>query len=665
MFKRTAIVVPCCLMLVVCGASWTAYASGQMGRGAGPSQVDQQQERQPFEYHVVPGVRHGVSFFQQERHAEVEYEIGDTLTFDRFHTTEVMYGWLQRWVEQYPELLELYKVGESFGGQKILQVTVTNQSTGPATEKPAAYFEGGRHSGEVTSSESALMLLQHLLEGYGSDAEITELLDTSAIYIRVQNNPDGGGMYLHTAQRNRSSVRPTDNDGDGLLDEDPGNDLDGDGVIRQMRWQPTDGSGDMVVDERDPSGRLLRRAEEGETGIWRVATEGIDDDGDGRRDEDGIGGLDLHRNYAENWRPDTGRDRTGRGFTQSGAGAYPLSEPETRSVVVWLLENPNVSVANSMDTTVPMHLRPPSTSRSEERMYPEDLAFYEYFDELGKQVSGYERAGDVYWDYGTGGGAVNPRTGEPRRPRPLFGHGPDFGYWYYGAIWYGDELWNGGRMPDLNGDDESDSLDQLWWVDNEHQGPGVVFQEWTAVAHPELGEVEVGGLHPKFFRQNPPPQLLEEWARKQMLFNMQLALHLPHLQIDAVDVAESGSAESEDDSAEYAPGAEYTVTVRYSNTGKLPSALRQADLVKIVREDALRLEFEDSALLRGDDPMVKIIEPGVSFKDIEMGHIQPGESLEGTFRVWVSVDYPGEPISGTVHLVSTRGGHVRAPFEIR
>jgi len=30
---------------------------------------------------------------------------------------------------------------------------------------------------------------------------------------------------------------PADNDGDGLLDEDPEEDLNGDGVIHQVRWR--------------------------------------------------------------------------------------------------------------------------------------------------------------------------------------------------------------------------------------------------------------------------------------------------------------------------------------------------------------------------------------------------------------------------------------------
>lgn len=47
-----------------------------------------------------------------------------------------------------------------------------------------------------------------------------------------------------------------------------------------------------------------------------------------------------------------------------------------------------------------MHLRPPSTSPSDERMYEEDLEWYKYFDEIGKKITGYQRAGDVYQDYG-------------------------------------------------------------------------------------------------------------------------------------------------------------------------------------------------------------------------------------------------------------------------
>ena len=213
--------------------------------------------------------RHGVSYFARHRHPQVQYEAGDVLTFDQYHTADVMYTWLRRWAEQHPGIVELYEVARSYEGRPILQMTLTNKATGPKEEKPAAYFEGGRHSGEITSSESVLWLAKHLIENYGRDPQITHLLDTKAVTLRLQNNPDGSNMYLHTAVMNRSTVRPVDNDGDGLFDEDEADDMDGDGVIYTMRWKPTMTGADtvaptMVLDERDPSGRLMRRARDGD-----------------------------------------------------------------------------------------------------------------------------------------------------------------------------------------------------------------------------------------------------------------------------------------------------------------------------------------------------------------------------------------------------------------
>jgi hypothetical protein len=245
-------------------------------------------------WYTVRGERHGISFFPQVRYPEVEYAATDTLTFDRFHSADVYSTWLQRWAEEYPDLIDLYTVAESYEGRPILQVTITNKLSGKDTDKPAAFFEGNRHSGEVTSAESVLWMIQYLLKQYGNDAEITEMLDTKTIYARPINNPDGHNLYIHTAQSNRSTVKPTDNDLDGLIDEDSPEDLDGDGVILTVRWKDKK-RGNMKPDPDDPSGRLMIRVPEGK-GSYLTESEGVDNDGDGRVNEDGIGGLDLHRN---------------------------------------------------------------------------------------------------------------------------------------------------------------------------------------------------------------------------------------------------------------------------------------------------------------------------------------------------------------------------------
>ncbi len=509
---------------------------------------------EPQANYKLSGIRHGVNFFPDVKLPQVQYEPGQELTFDKYHSLDVIYYWLEKWSDSYKDLVELYEVGKSFEGRPILQITVTNKKTGKDTDKPAAFFEGGRHSGEVTGSESVLWLIKYLLENYGTDPDVTNLLDTKTIYLKPVNNPDGHNLYMHTAQSNRSTVRPEDNDRDGLLDEDAPEDLDNDGVILTMRWKD-EKKGNLIPDPKDSTGRIMKRVAAGK-GIYLSSSEGIDNDNDGRINEDGIGGLDLHRNYPENWRPLT--EETGRGFTQGGAGEFPLSETETRAVVLFLLSHPNVSVVNSMDTSVPMHLRPPSTSPSEERMYPEDLKWYKYFDDLGKKITGYSKAGDVYDDYGGGS--------------PLFGHGPDFGYWYFGSVWYGDELWNGGKNKDYDGDGNIDQIEVLMWDDKENRGDG--FIEWKPAKHPVYGDIETGGFNPKFFSQNPPPRHLEPWIRNQALFNLEMVKHLPGLEWENIEVRKTKSYKTD--------SADYQLKVSFRNTGKLPTALKQAHLVKIV-----------------------------------------------------------------------------------
>jgi len=107
-----------------------------------PATVPAESERDAKTYVLESLGRHGPSHFPRVRHPEVQYEPGETLTFDRFHTLDVMYAWLRRWAERYPDLIEVYQVGTSLEGRPILQATLTNRKTGPATEKPAAFFEG-------------------------------------------------------------------------------------------------------------------------------------------------------------------------------------------------------------------------------------------------------------------------------------------------------------------------------------------------------------------------------------------------------------------------------------------------------------------------------------------------------------------------------------------
>jgi hypothetical protein len=615
----------------------------------------------PAMYRVGGGHRDGPSVFPRTNYVQVKPLVEGEVDFQHYHTYEEATAILRKWEREHPDLVEVYSVGKSLEGREIWQMTLTNKKTGRHTDKPAMFIEGGRHSGEISGIEATLYFANHLITSYGKDPEMTKLVDTKTFYVKPHNNPDGASLYHYTAQTLRSSVRPMDNDGDGLFDEDPGDDLDGDGFIRQMRQYVGPGKGTHNIDPRDPQGRLMLAVGAG-NGEYLITTEGYDNDGDGRVNEDGVGGLDLHRNYPENWRPQT--EETGRGWTQGGAGEYPLSEPETRAVFDFLIRHPHVGIVQSLDTSVPMILRGPSTSKSEESVFPEDLEYLLKFDQKGLEITGYPWAGDTYWNYsnrGRGGAAPNPNA----PGSPLFGHGPDFGYLYYGAIWYGNEIWDGGRLleADLNGDGQSDDWEKLQWLDKNRPGKND-FQPWTKTTHPTLGAVEVGGWNPKFWSQNPPPEMLEKWARNEAMFNIYLAQQMAQVKIV---------------SATTKPGADGAteVTLVVTNEGGLPTALEIAKRVKIVREDSVAIEFAASQTVTrvgqaaagpgrggragggGARGGGAVPDPNARRRTAEgIGWLKPGEQRTLSWTV-------SGPGAITLSIGSTRGGTDSRTLEIR
>jgi hypothetical protein len=607
--------------------SFAQTTPAAQGRGAGQAASGQGQEK-PRPMHRVGGARDGASAFPRVDYPQVKPTKPGEIDFAHFHTYDETVSLLRAWAAKYPELVDLYSVGQSFEGREIWQITIANKKTGKHTDRPAFFIEGGRHAGEISGIEATLYFINHVLTRYGSDPEITRLVDTKTIYAKPMNNPDGSSLYHLTAQTLRSTVRPNDTDGDGLLDEDAGEDLDGDGFIRQMRRLVGKGKGNMIKDPKDPKGRAMRRVRDGE-GDYEVYSEGVDTDGDGRYNEDGIGGLDLHRNYPENWRPM--REETGRGYTQGGSGEYPLSEPETRAVFLFLMAHPNVATVQSLDTAVPMILRGPSTSKSEESMFPADLELIRKFDAKGLEITNYPWAGDTYDVYATRGGA-DPITGDPPRPTPLFGHGPDFGYLFYAAVWYGNEIWNGGRFVDYDKDGRYDEWEVLRWYDENRAGKGD-FKEWAPFKHAALGDVEIGGFNPKFYLQNPPPDLLESWARNEAMFNLYLAQQLP--QVRVVSAAAKPSASG---------SGVYDVELTVTNEGKMPTALDIAKRVKMVRPDTCTI-----TLAKGQTLVQPVEGQPRQRVAIEIDWLKPGETkttkwqVKGTGQITITVG-------------STRGG---------
>ena len=105
------------------------------------------------------------------------------ISFDKYHTYAEIRAFLQDCVREYPDFCRIECIGKSYQDREILMVELTSRKTGPGSDKPGIYTDANTHAGEVTGAEVILYTIKKLLEGYGDDPRITNLLDTRVFYF--------------------------------------------------------------------------------------------------------------------------------------------------------------------------------------------------------------------------------------------------------------------------------------------------------------------------------------------------------------------------------------------------------------------------------------------------------------------------------------------------
>ena len=476
------------------------------------------------------------------------------IAFDRFHRYAELTELLHAFVREYPQLVSIESIGKSHEGRDIFVLTVTNTATGPASDKPAMWVDGNIHATEVAASAANLYFLDTLVRGHGTDPDITRALDTRAFYVCPRMNPDGAEWALADKPKFiRSSTRPYPFDEDaveGLTVED----IDGDGLILQMRLPDPNG---LWKEHPDAPGLMIRR-EPTEVGgsYYRVLPEGTLDRYDGftLKLKPPKQGLDLNRNFPASWRQE---------FEQLGAGPYPTSEPEVRAVVDFIARHTNLTCGTTFHTWSGVLLRP-FEHLSDDEMDAEDLWFYRRAGDKGAELTGYP-AISVYHEF-------------RYHPKQVIGGTFDWIYEHLGLFSWVVEIWSPMREAGIEKyayidwfRDHPPADDLKLWQWSRDQLGGLAHKAWRAFDHPQLGKIEIGGWNRLHAFSNPPPAFLERelarfprWLVWQALTSPKMVLL--HAGVEAV-----------------ADGA-WKVTVVVQNEGWLPSYVSKRALArKVVR----------------------------------------------------------------------------------
>ena len=505
------------------------------------------------------------------------------LTWDHFYDGPAVLEALKSLNSEYADLTELRVIGQSEEGRDIWLFTINNPKTGKDSEKPGIYLDGSIHGNEITATEVCLYVAWYLLDSYDDIPMVKELVDSRVFYIVPIVNVDSRARFFTDPSNynyGRTGRVPYDDDRDGLLDEDDVDDLDGDGEILQMRIK--DPFGGWKTHPDDP--RVMIRTKPWEKGEWRrLGDEGIDNDGDGRVNEDWPGYLDMNRNYGFRWQPM---------YVQGGAGDYPMSGKVTKAVSDFILTKPNICFGFAFHNSGGMILRGPGSKLA--GMYsPKDIEVYDFLGEEGEKIiPGYRYLigmDDLYTTHGDFGEwmfscmGIHAFTGELfmstqeryRKPGGTSGGSDEPDKAYYGGT-PGDE--------------------RQKFSDNVNQG--VMFRDWRKFDHPQFGEIEIGGWR-KLTTRVPPLFMLHEMLHRNASLVLLAGKHAPDIELELLEVKKLGNGLSR-------------IRVRASNPNAIPTLSTIAQRHDLARKDIFKIEGSGFEVVSG----------GV-LKDLHYDRVQP------------------------------------------
>jgi len=535
-------------------------------------------------------------------------------------------------------------IGTSHEGREIWVVEVGNPAGMPMGERPALLVIGNLEGDHVVGSQLALETLRFLL----NDPSAASVLSDQAVYVVPRLNPDGAEAMFAAVKSDRAgNAFSYDADNDGRYDEDPGEDLNGDGMITLMRVP--DSAGAFLVDPDDA--RLMKRADKsaGETGTHTLYTEGVDSDGDGFLNEDGPGGVDLNRNFQHE-----------HPYYEPDAGLYMVSEPESRALMDFMLAHRNIGAVLAFGHSDNLVTAPNDRGQLADASGVDLFAFAADANadiyRNGVFGGGGGGGGRGFGGRGGFGGGVGPRGARLRGAQlgadndPQSGRRPavtvDSGdleyfsavsdayvevtgisevavnreaagaffqvaYYHMGIPAFSTQGWG---LSDTESEGDARFVEAM-------DGAGVDgFVDWSAYDHPEFGAVEIGGFVP-YALTNPPADQLPELGRSHGEFAVGLAGMLPRVNIADTEVTAHG-------------GGVFTVRAEIENSGYFPTSLQHGVVSRSVQPTTVRIQVDSTSILSGDAKSSTVQKLDGSGTRVEFSWVIRGEEGQDV-EIWV------------------------------
>jgi hypothetical protein len=534
-----------------------------------------------------------------------------------YYSNRYLSGHLALVAKEHPDLVRVVSIAQSLGKREVWLVEMGQGAEADRKTRPAMLLVAGIEGADLIGCSAAVSWVKRLVEQYKTCSDITELLDTTTIYVIPRLNADAAEHFFNSREAgaldqpkfetSSASGGPVDDDHDGLVDEDGPEDLNGDGLITWMRVE--DREGEYILDPADD--RLLVKADhlKGEVGKWRYLTEGIDNDRDEQWNEDGPGGVNFNRNFPYNYE-----------FFAPDAGLHQVSEAETRALAEFVVGHPNIGIVvtygaadNLLKTpgSAPSAPAPSGEGRSRGRkptpaIDEKDLPYYrvmgeKYRESLGlkKEMEGASYPGTfsdwMYFHRGRLSLAACPWSpalgielskANQKKEKAEPGDStdaPDQDKEPKSATQEGDKEVSEKSKTDQDKRNEERRKELKWFDEYAPEA----FIRWQPIEHPDFPgqRVEVGGYCP-FSQSNPPLGMIGDIAARHADFLTKVAQQLPRIGIRKVEAKRLGEDV-------------YEIRIQVENTGFLSTSLAHGQTTREVYPTRIIIEMDNKCFLSG------------------------------------------------------------------
>ncbi len=261
------------------------------------------------------------------------------ISFDKYHNVSEVQQILKKLQQANVAKTQIHTLATSPGGTPVLVLEI-----GKTLTDVPAIFVGANFEGNIPiSTEGALAFAKMVLDS----VKYTENIKW---YIMPLPNPDAAQGYFNKIKYDRTvNDFELNDDTDEALNEDGFDDLNGDGLITQIRVKDLQGT--YKISKNDA--RILVRADakKSERGEYKIYNEGIDNDKDGKYNEDGEGGINIGISFPHLFP-----------YDKKEAGQWSGQSPEVYGILRFIFDHPNIAMVYTLGSS-DFCLLPPKSGR--------------------------------------------------------------------------------------------------------------------------------------------------------------------------------------------------------------------------------------------------------------------------------------------------------------